>query len=497
VCGIIGIINALPSSSEFSNNASYDVYRGLLTLQHRGQDSAGILTYDHTSREFHLEKRKGLVSNVFDKSTLEELKGNLSIGHTRYVTVGSDHKSNIQPMVTGIPFGIGMVHNGNILNFYNIKKILREETGSHLLSNNDVELILNLWCHHMINMSTRGFELDIAVKALREVYQTLIGAYSVVGIVSGMGLFAFRDPHGIRPLVLGKKEVFGEPTSWCFTSETLALNILGYEYEREVKPGEFIFIDNYGNMYNTIIKSEEKNSHCMFEWVYFSGVESELEGMSVYTARLNLGKHLSKKIQHEIDNKIINPDVVVPVPDTSRTAAIAIAETLKLPYREALIKNRYVYRSFILGNQQKREQAVEQKLSPVKSEILGKNILLVDDSIVRGTTSKKIVALLKRYGASSVTLVSTCPPLRYPCFYGVDFPSEEELIASHRTEEEIAQILGVDRVIYLNIADLKLSLQHENLCLACLNNDYPTPITDKNIFQEIRTNELKTQRGYV
>lgn len=235
----------------------------------------------------------------------------------------------------------------------------------------------------------------------------------------------------------------------------------------------------------------------MFEWVYFSGVESELEGMSVYTARLNLGKYLSKKIQLEIDNKIINPDVVVPVPDTSRTAAIAIAETLKLPYREALIKNRYVYRSFILGNQQKREQAVEQKLSPVKSEIFGKNILLVDDSIVRGTTSKKIIALLKRYGALSVTLVSTCPPLRYPCFYGVDFPSEEELIASHRTEEEIATMIGVDRVIYLDLDDLKLSLQHENLCLACLNNDYPTQITDKNTFQEIRSLELKHQREYL
>ena len=496
MCGIIGIVNTLPSSIGSSNNASYDVYRGLLTLQHRGQDSAGILTYDNTSREFHLEKRKGLVSSVFDKGTLEELKGNLSIGHTRYVTVGSDHKSNIQPMVTGIPFGIGMVHNGNILNFYSIKRILREETGSHLLSNNDIELILNLWCHHMINMGTRGFELDIAVKALKEVYKTLIGAYSVVGIVSGMGLFAFRDPHGFRPLVLGKKETSLE-TSWCFASETLALNILGYEYEREVKPGEFVFIDNYGNMYNTIIKSETRNSHCMFEWVYFSGVESELEGMSVYTSRLNLGKFLAKKIQREIDQKIINPDVVVPVPDTSRTAAIAIAETLKLPYREALIKNRYVYRSFILGNQQKREQAVEQKLSPVKSEIFGKNILLVDDSIVRGTTSKKIIALLKRYGAQSVTLVSTCPPLRYPCFYGVDFPSTGELIASNRTEEEIARIIGVDKVIYLEIEDLKLSLQHENLCLACLNNDYPTPIDDKNIFQEIRNHEMKTQREYL
>ncbi|MCK5072757.1 MAG: amidophosphoribosyltransferase [Bacteriovoracaceae bacterium] len=499
MCGIVGIIGSAPVIADNPDSRSWaasETCRGLLTLQHRGQDSAGILSYDTVDGRFHGEKQKGLITSVFTKDILEKLKGDMAIAHTRYVTTGSDDNTNLQPIVTGIPYGIGMVHNGNILNYHELRKSLHEKRGIQLITNNDVELILALWCQNMIKSGLSSFSFRESADALKDVFETLKGAWSVTGIIAGKGLFAFRDPMGIRPLAIGKR-ISGGKTSFCITSETVAMNFLGYEFIRDVYPGEFIFIDIDGQFHNTIIRKEKSHTPCMFEWVYFSGAESEFEGKSVYSARLALGKLLALKIKKYISENRISPDVVVPVPDTSRTAAIGVAEHLGLPYREALIKNRYVYRSFILGSQEKREKAVELKLSPVKSEIRGKNILLVDDSIVRGTTSKKIINLLKRYGALEVTLASTCPPIRFPCFYGIDFPSREELIASRKDVSEIANAINAREVIYMDETNLMEALGRNNLCMACLNNKYPTDIKEGENFASMRKIETTSSQESV
>ena len=426
MCGVVGIIG--PSVFEENPSwAAFDAYRGLLTLQHRGQDAAGILSYNRNFQKFHQEKDLGLIASVFNEQSLMKLKGNMAIGHTRYATAGGDGKEDLQPLVTGFPFGVGMVHNGNVVNYHSMTRELQNKHHLKMLTNNDLELFLHLWCQKL--SETNGeesfkFEPEKALKACEDIFDRLEGGYAVVGIMADEGLFGMRDPHGIRPLVLGRKKFAeGGKFLYCLCSETISLNFLGYEFVRDIEPGEFIFIRENGEIFSSIAEStkNKEKAPCMFEWIYFSGAESQFENVNVYNARLNLGKVLAKKARLLIQNGVISPDVVCPVPDTSRTASISLAENLGLPYRESLIKNRYIQRSFILNTQEKREKAVELKLSPVRSEIEGKKILLVDDSIVRGTTSKKIIDLLKRHGASDITLAITCPPLRYACYYGIDF----------------------------------------------------------------------------
>lgn len=482
MCGIIGVIGTgeqKPSSSW----AAYEVYSGLLTLQHRGQDAAGILSYDPKAQKFFHHKELGLVSEVFTQEQITRLHGDIAIGHTRYATAGSDGREDLQPLVSGFPFGVGMIHNGNILNYHSLAEELRTRYKQQLLTNNDLEILLNLWCQHLMTQNASSFVFSDAVATVEQIFNTVNGAYSVIGIVSGEGLFAFRDPHGFRPLVLGEKKKEDGSLQYCLVSETVTLNFLGYQFVRDIQPGEFIFISLNGTIQSQQVSAKNaRQAHCMFEWVYFSAAESTLEGQSVYGARLKLGHLLGKKIRHLLAQNNLKPDIVVPVPDTSRPAAIALAEELQIPFREALIKNRYIHRSFILNSQKERERIVELKLSPVKSEIEGKHLLLVDDSIVRGTTAKKIIALLKKNGAREVTLASTCPPIRFPCYYGIDFPTEEELIANGKNEEEIAESIGAEKVIYLEIEDLKTAIGTPHLCLACLNKDYPTSIEEGKFF---------------
>ena len=497
MCGVIGIIGPHIPESELLDKkarprfwASYEAYRGLLTLQHRGQDAAGILSYDNDIQKFRSEKDLGLIAQVFDQDKIESLKGNMAIAHTRYATVGSDDKNDLQPLVTGFPFGAGMVHNGNLLNYGSLSRQVYDKWHLQTLTNNDLELLLNLWCQHILQErgpEAKPITFEHCKKAAGEIFEAANGAYAVVGLLADTGLFGFRDPNGIRPLILGKREVDGRPGEYdyCLTSETLALNFLGYEYERDIAPGEVILIKDDGSVHSEVV-GKAKPKHCMFEWVYFAGAESSIENTSVYGARLSLGKVLADKIKPLLENKEIQPDFVCPVPDTSRTSSISLAEGLGLPYREGLIKNRYIQRSFILDTQDKREKAVELKLSPVRSEIEGKNILLVDDSVVRGTTSKKIIDLLKRYGANEVTLAITCPPLRHGCFYGIDFPSPTQLIANGKTEEEIAHWVGANRVIYLDQKDLNKAIGLEGLCMACVNGDYPTPVDEAEEFAKLR-----------
>jgi amidophosphoribosyltransferase len=474
MCGIVGIIG--PSQQESSVWAAYEAYRGLLTLQHRGQDAAGILSYDESSQKFHQEKDLGLVAKVFTQKKIQNLKGNMAIAHTRYATTGTDGRLDLQPIVTGTPLGVGMVHNGNIVNYHSLKDKIKSELKYQLLTNNDLEVILNYWCHFLLE--GKGFSFSQAVVATEKLFKTINGGYSVIGMVAGEGMMAFRDPQGIRPLVMGRrKEASG--FTYCFASETAALNFLGFDYVRDLAPGEFVFVTLDGELKNALVPREnERVAHCMFEWVYFSGAESTVENESVYKVRLNLGTALARKAKQLIDLGKIKPDVVMPVPDTSRTAAISVAKELGIDYREGLIKNRYIHRSFILNTQEKREKAIELKLSPIRSEIEGKSILLIDDSVVRGTTSKKIIKLLKRYGAKDVTLGVTCPPLRHGCYYGIDFPTSKELVASDREISEIATFIEAKEIIYIDEKDLKTAIGRSDLCMACIDGDYPTSVEE-------------------
>ncbi len=486
MCGIIGILGP--------KQAAKEVFLGLFTLQHRGQDAAGILSYNDGSEDsrahgFHLWKELGLVEKVFSKKRLERLKGNIAIGHTRYATVGSsEDESYIQPFVLNYPFGIGMAHNGNIINHEEISEHLLKESRRHFLTHSDLEVIQNLFANKLAEVSTPKdtLSIDQISLAVEAVFKQAVGGYSVVSMIAGQGMVAFRDPKGIRPLVLGEKTLPDGKKAYCVASETTGFSILDYTVVRDIKAGELIYITLNGEIHSKIIEKNSEHSPCMFEWVYFSGVEGVLEKKAVYEARLDMGKGLAKLVKAAIDRGEIRPDIVVPVPETARIAAIALAEALGLPYREVLIKNRYINRSFILNTQEKRNKAVNLKLNPVRTEIKGKNVLLVDDSIVRGTTSSRIVEMVRKAEAKEVYFASTCSPIRNPCYYGIDFPSTKELLATDRTEEEIAKKLLADKVIYLDQERLRSAIGIKKLCMACLDGKYPTDISAGKRFRKKR-----------
>lgn len=491
MCGVVGVLHSYLSSNDVLVDAAYDVYRSLLTLQHRGQDAAGIVGYNFSERKFYSHKDLGLVGQVFNEKVLNSLSGDMAIGHTRYATTGSDSKLDLQPLVTGFPIGLGIAHNGNILNYHEVSRFFSQTRGNQLLTNNDLELFQNFWCQAFSQYKDNF--LGALIHGAREIVENLRGAYALVGLVSDQGLFALRDPKGIRPLVLGQKKV-GNRLSWIVCSETISLNYLGFTYVRDVAPGEMIFINKSGELFSKVVCEAPKLKPCMFEWVYFSGAESSIENKSVYGVRLNLGIGLAKQVKPLIDRGEIKPDIVCPVPDTSRTSAISLAEELGLPYREGLIKNRYTQRSFILKDQESREKAIELKLSPVVSEIKNKNILLVDDSVVRGSTSIKIIELLKKHGAKEVTLAITCPPLRHACFYGIDFASEGQLVANGRTNDQIAKYIGAHKVVYLTNDNLKKSIGLSEVCAGCVDGNYPTKTEGSAEFKK-RRNEYKLAKA--
>ena len=480
MCGILGVIGS-EGEERPKNWAAQECYKGLMVLQHRGQDAAGILSCDKNIG-FRREKGPGLVVNVFDPDKLSNLEGEVALGHTRYATVGSDQEQDIQPMMTGFPFGMGMVHNGNLVNYHSLVKKLKKDCGLHFISSSDLEVLLYLWCRNIqkgLGDSSQNIGFEDVVRGAKGIFDTAVGGYALCGILAGVGLMGMRDPAGIRPLVLGRRKLpSGNGHDYCLSSESKALDFLDYDFVRDIRPGEVILIDREGAVHSRVLSQFPKSRPCMFEWVYFAGAESQMASKNVYTTRLRLGKYLAIKAKKMIENGEIAPEIVCPVPDTARTASIALAEELGLPYREGLIKNRYIQRSFILSSQQAREKAVECKLSPIRSEVEGRNILLVDDSLVRGTTGRQIVKLLKKYGAGDITLALTCPPLRYPCYYGIDFPSNSELLASNRTEEEIASWLGANRVIYMEKEHLVEAIGLDSLCTACLDNDYPTSVEE-------------------
>jgi len=477
MCGLIGVTGTVESA--------YEVYLGLMNLQHRGQDGAGILTTEtRRGKEFHLQKGTGLVENVFSERSFKNLRGSAAIGHARYATIGRNDPNMLQPFLD-YGLGLGLGHNGQIVNFYALRERFigpADTAAVHLES--DSELILWLLSSQLADKEINAETLFLAIRTCME---DLVGSYAVIGLLREGGLFGFRDPNGIRPLVLGRKVNGGGAPAHALASETAALAFLGYNSMEEIGAGEAVYITKEGEVVRRVLH-QESYSPCMFEWVYFARVESEFGGTSVYKARFKLGQILADQLR-----KLgIEADVVIPVPETSRVSATAIAECLGLPCRELLIKNRYINRTFILEGQESRLEAIRRKLFPIAEEIEGKRCMIVDDSIVRGNTARQIVKLVRQAGAKEVTLVSTCPPISSPCYYGIDFPSPTELVAYNRTEAEIAEALGVDRVVFQTVEGLKDALGQMSLCTGCLTRQYPTDIESG---LEFEANRQKDRQG--
>lgn len=467
MCGVIGLIGTSQASSR--------ALRGLSLLQHRGQDAAGILSYDDSG--FHYVRNLGLVENVFTPENMASLTGEVAIGHVRYGTAGKSELRNVQPFLLNFPYGIGLVHNGNLVNFRSLTQELRTKYQRQPLADSDTENIINLFAEGLSkNAQKRTPTFEDLCESVDFVFEKAIGSYSIVTMVAGFGLVAFRDQYGLRPLVMGKRREDTGKTSYALASESTALSFLGYDEFEDIKPGEIVAINMEGFVERKQLRVREHRP-CMFEWVYFASPTSEIEGSPVYKARIELGKKMAVSVKERMAKDGIEFDVVVPVPETARIAAIALAEELKVPYREVLIKNRYITRTFILDSQDKREQAVHLKLAPVLSEIKDKRILLVDDSIVRGTTSRKLIELVRQAGAKEVYFAATCPPIKHPCYYGIDFPMENELIANNKSLHGVEEELGADGVIYQEVEALKDAIFPEKKitpCMACLTGEYPT-----------------------
>jgi len=473
MCGFIGVIGA--------RGAVREIYDGLVAVQHRGQDAAGIITYD--GERFHLKKGEGLVRDIFTAANVQRLKGDIALGHVRYPTVGSGGGEDAQPFTVNFPFGIAMAHNGNVANYDELKGDLEHDSLRVLYSGCDVEVILNVFAGALAREAGGVFSLAAYHAAVAEVYRTVRGAYSVVGFIAGHGLFAFRDPFGIKPIAFGRRKV-GAAYAYAVASESVVLSTIDYEVLPWGSPGEALFIDLAGAV--SMTKVAEPHHHpCVFEFVYFARPDSNLEGISVYEARIRMGERLAAVFSASGHRA----DVIVPIPDSARTAALAMAQKLGIPYREGLVKNRYVGRTFIMANDDERKRSLRHKLNAIEEEFRGKDVLLVDDSIVRGHTSKQIVQLARQAGARRVLFASMSPPLVHPCVYGIDMSTRREFIARDRTDAEVAQAIGADAVIYQTLDDLVGAVTEKEpritrMCTACFSGNYPTgDITPEMLLQ--------------
>ena len=466
MCGLVGIVGKNPV-----NQALYD---GLTVLQHRGQDAAGIATCQ--GEKLFLRKDNGLVRDVFHTRHMLRLQGTMGIGHVRYPTAGCASAAEAQPFYVNSPYGITLAHNGNLTNAEELKRDLFREDLRHINTESDSEVLLNVLAHELrASGKLRINEQDI-FSAVGRVHQRVRGAYGVVAMITGYGILGFRDPYGIRPLVLGQRNS-DDGEEWMLASESVALETLGFQLIRDVKPGEAVFLSVDGCCHSQQCAENPILSPCIFEHVYFARPDSIIDGISVHKARLRMGVSLAQKIlrlrpDHDID-------VVMPIPDTSRTAALQLAYELKVMYREGFIKNRYIGRTFIMPGQQERRRSVRQKLNPIGLEFRDKNVLLVDDSIVRGTTSAQIIQMARDAGARRVYFASAAPAVRYPNVYGIDMPSSDELVASGHTDEEVAKLIGTDWLIYQDLADLinavaKANPQITRFDTSCFNGDYVT-----------------------
>lgn len=472
MCGIIGVVGKNPV-----NQLLYD---GLLVLQHRGQDAAGIVTCDGDT--FFMHKNNGMVQDVFQTRHMRSLIGNAGIAHVRYPTAGSSSAAEAQPFYVNSPFGIVLGHNGNLTNSAQLKQEMFRQDLRHINTSSDSEVLLNVLAREIETSAHNAvLNTDMAFEAVAGVHRRCRGAYAVVAMIANFGLLAFRDPNGIRPLVIGKNETVNG-TEYIVASESVALDVLGFKMVRDVEPGEAVFIDLNGNFFSRQCAEAPKLAPCIFEYVYLARPDSVIDKVSVYQTRLHMGESLAEKIAREW--KDLKIDVVIPIPDTSRPSALQLANALNLTYREGFIKNRYIGRTFIMPGQALRKKSVRQKLNPIGMEFKGKNVLLVDDSIVRGTTSKQIVQMARDAGASKVFFASAAPPVRFPNVYGIDMPSRDELLATGRTDQQICEEIGADALIYQDLDALIAAVQLSNPDIkvfdcSCFDGNYITGDIDE------------------
>lgn len=451
MCGIVGIAGVMPVNQA--------IYNALTVLQHRGQDAAGIITID-ANNCFRLRKANGLVSDVFSVQHMQRLQGQMGIGHVRYPTAGCSSASEAQPFYVNSPYGIALAHNGNLTNAHQLRNMLFEKKRRHINTRSDSEVLLNMFASELDNFPHYPLQPDNIFAAIHALNRQLRGAYSCVAMIIGHGMVAFRDPFGIRPLVLGRHILDDGHCEYMVASESVALDTLGFEIMRDIAPGEVIYITEDGRFYNQLCADNPISTPCLFEYVYFARPDSVLDGISVYSARVSMGTRLGEKIARQWPDLAI--DVVIPIPETSCDIALEIARIVNRPYRQGFVKNRYVGRTFIMPGQQQRRQSVRRKLNANKAEFRGKNVLLVDDSIVRGTTSQQIINMAREAGARKVYLASAAPQICHPNVYGIDMPSASELIAHQHNVEQVRELIGADGLIFQDLPDLIAAVQGEN-----------------------------------
>ena len=489
MCGIVGIVSHSPVNQQ--------LYDALTVLQHRGQDAAGIMTAHEG--ELFLRKDNGLVRDVFQQKHMLRLKGNMGVGHVRYPTAGCDSSDEAQPFYVNSPYGICLAHNGNLTNAAELSDVLVREDLRHLNTSSDSEVLLNVLASEMQRFGTPRASADDIFAVVGAVYRRCRGAYAVVAMILGHGVLGFRDPHGIRPLVIGSRDG-PRGREHMLASESVALDMLGFELLRDVGPGEAVFIDEQGRLYAQQCVESPRHTPCIFEYVYFSRPDSIIDNISVYKARLRMGELLAEKIRRVRPEHGI--DVVIPIPDTSRTSALQVAQLLGAKYREGFIKNRYIGRTFIMPGHDLRTRSVRSKLNAIGLEFKGKTVLLVDDSIVRGTTSAQIIDLAREAGARQVFFASAAPPVRYPNVYGIDMPAASELVAAGRSDEEVANIIGADWLIYQDLDDLVRAVKHHDAMVtefdtSCFSGEYVTTDVTPEYLARVeseRSDQAKTRK---
>ncbi|MFK8030798.1 MAG: amidophosphoribosyltransferase [Gammaproteobacteria bacterium] len=490
MCGLVGIVGRSP--------VNLAIYDALTVLQHRGQDAAGIITCD--GNRLFARKKNGLVRDVFDQDHMVELVGNYGLGHVRYPTAGCSSSLEAQPFYVNSPYGICLAHNGNLTNAAELSDMLVREDRRHLNTGSDTEALLNVFAHELQSTDRAALAADDIFTAVRAVHRRCRGGYAVTALIVGQGVVGFRDAHGIRPLVLGKRET-PDGREHMLASESVALDALGFELVRDVAPGEAIFLDLNGRVHSELCAGDAQLNPCMFEFVYFARPDSIIDNVSVYKARLRMGEKLAEKILREFpDNDI---DVVIPVPDTSRTAAMQVAHHLGVKNREGFMKNRYIGRTFIMPGQTQRKKSVRRKLNAIDLEFRNKNVLLVDDSVVRGTTSQQIIEMAREAGANKVYFASAAPAVRHPNVYGIDMPATNELIAHGRSTEEVAQLIGADWLVYQELEDLIEAVGHdkadiERFDTSCFSGEYVTgdvTVAYLNRLERMRADSVKIKSG--
>lgn len=477
MCGIVGIVG--------KSGVAQSLYDGLTVLQHRGQDAAGIMTIDDNM--FNLRKANGLVRDVFHTRHMKRLTGNMGIGHCRYPTAGTSSSAEAQPFYVNSPFGIAFAHNGNLTNAAELQQEVNRLARRHINTTSDSELLLNILAHELQMCTELTLTSQDIFNVVSRVHQKIRGAYAVVAAIIGHGILAFRDPYGIRPLALGKRSTeMGD--EYMVASESVALDAVGFKFVRDVEPGEAVYITEQGQLYTQQCSDTPAISPCIFEFVYFARPDSFIDGISVYASRVNMGKKLGEKIKHEWADKDI--DVVIPIPETSMDVALQIANTLDLPYRQGFVKNRYIGRTFIMPGQTMRKKSVRRKLNAISSEFKDKNVLLVDDSIVRGTTSSQIIEMARESGAKKVYFASAAPEIRFPNVYGIDMPSANELVAYGREIDQISDLIQADGLIFQDLTDLVEAVKEENTNIqrfetSVFDGDYITGDIDQGYLEGV------------